>query len=96
MFCGLSARQINEKKDRISLPSRRKTARLILNTYFLTESLKSLAAIGGLFIGLTIYGSMWSGAQDENENGWVIAIIWSLGIVTITNMIRIASSALSP
>jgi len=64
--------------------------------YFLTESLKSIGTIIGLFVGLTIYGSMWSGAQDENKNGWVIALIWSIGIVAIANTIRVASSALNP
>lgn len=31
---------------------------------------------------------MWSGAQSENKNGWVIAVIWSLGVTAIVQAVN--------
>jgi uncharacterized membrane protein YiaA len=28
-----------------------------------------------LFVSLTIYGAMWSGAQQNNQKGWVVAVL---------------------
>jgi uncharacterized membrane protein YiaA len=30
-----------------------------------------------LFVLLTIYGAMWNGAQQSNQKGWVVAVLWS-------------------
>jgi hypothetical protein len=59
----------------------------------IAEATRLLIQLAGLFVILTIYGSMWMGAQDENQNGWVIAAIWSFGIVTIANSVRLIFSA---
>jgi hypothetical protein len=53
------------------------------------DAIRIAVQFGGLFIILTIYGSMWKGAQEENQNGWVIAVIWSFAIVSIANTARI-------
>ncbi len=31
-----------------------------------------------LFVLFTVQGAMWSAAQAENRNGWVIALIWAV------------------
>jgi hypothetical protein len=36
---------------------------------------------------------MWSAAQDQNRNGWVIALIWSVATVIVIVAIRAADHA---
>jgi len=33
-----------------------------------------------LFIVLTIYGTMWKGAQDQGQRGWVVALVWAVAL----------------
>ena len=35
-----------------------------------------------VFVCLTIYGAMWHGAQEHRENGWVIAILSTMVILS--------------
>jgi hypothetical protein len=37
----------------------------------------------GLFVVFTVQGAMWKGAQDENRNGWVIALLWAVAVATL-------------
>lgn len=63
--------------------------RVSLFSHIIIEVLKILVQFLGLFVLLTIYGAMWSGAQDENQNGWVIALIWSISVVVAVNLLKI-------
>jgi succinate dehydrogenase/fumarate reductase cytochrome b subunit len=36
-----------------------------------------------LFVLLTIYGAMWNGAQQSNQKGWVVAVLWSTVILVV-------------
>ena len=36
-----------------------------------------------LFIAFTVQGAMWSGAQQDNRNGWVIALIWAVATLVL-------------
>ncbi|MCP9943165.1 hypothetical protein KBY70_12275 [Cyanobium sp. ATX 6E8] len=36
-----------------------------------------------LFVLLTIYGAMWNGAQQNNQTGWVVAVLWSTVILVV-------------
>ena len=36
-----------------------------------------------LFIGLTIYGAMWSGAQENGKRGWAVALVWALSLLVV-------------
>lgn len=47
-----------------------------------------------VFIGLTIYGAMWHGAQEANKNGWVVALLWAIAIVALFNGLHLAQEAL--
>jgi succinate dehydrogenase/fumarate reductase cytochrome b subunit len=38
-----------------------------------------------LFVLLTIYGAMWNGAQQNNQKGWVVAVLWSTVILVVLN-----------
>lgn len=38
-----------------------------------------------LFVTLTIYGAMWKGAEDQGRRGWVVALLWSVGLVIALN-----------
>lgn len=42
-----------------------------------------LVLTAALFVGFTVQGAMWSAAQQENRNGWVIALIWSLATAIV-------------
>lgn len=53
--------------------------------------LRSLLTTFVLFVALTVYGAMWSGAQDENENGWLIALLWSVGVVLVATLAGLAN-----
>jgi hypothetical protein len=44
---------------------------------------KWLLQVIGLFVVFTVQGAMWKGAQDENRNGWVIALLWAVAVVTL-------------
>jgi type IV secretory pathway VirB2 component (pilin) len=48
-----------------------------------------------VFIALTVYGAMWHGAQEGNKNGWVIALIWTIGIVALLNGVHLAQEVWS-
>ena len=52
-----------------------------------------LLLMAALFVGFTVQGSMWSAAQDQNRNGWVIALIWSVATVIVIVAIRAADHA---
>jgi len=47
-----------------------------------------------LFLGLTIYGAMWRGAQDHGRKGWLIALIWSVVILLLWHAIEAAHQLL--
>jgi hypothetical protein len=49
-----------------------------------------LLLMAALFVGFTVQGAMWSAAQDQNRNGWVIALIWSVATVIVIVAIRAA------
>jgi hypothetical protein len=36
-----------------------------------------------LFIVFTVQGAMWSGAQQENRNGWVIALLFTVATLVL-------------
>ncbi|MEY3912458.1 MAG: hypothetical protein RL509_502 [Pseudomonadota bacterium] len=42
-----------------------------------------LSQVMGLFVVFTVQGAMWKGAQDENRNGWVIALLWAVAVSTL-------------
>ena len=49
-----------------------------------------------LFVGFTVQGAMWRAAQDENRNGWVIALLWAVMAVAMLNGIHAAQDLLFP
>ena len=49
-----------------------------------------LLLAAGLFVGFTVLGAMWSAAQQENRNGWVIALIWTVATVIVIGGIHSA------
>ena len=49
-----------------------------------------LVLLAALFVGFTVQGAMWSAAQAENRNGWVIALIWSLVTAIVIESIHTA------
>ena len=49
-----------------------------------------LLLAAALFVGFTVQGAMWSGAQQENRNGWVIAFIWTVATVIVIGGIQTA------
>jgi hypothetical protein len=52
-----------------------------------------LLLIAALFVGFTVQGAMWSAAQNENRNGWVIAVIWSVATLIVIISIRAGEHA---
>jgi len=56
-------------------------------------ALLCLLLMAALFVGFTVQGSMWSAAQDQNRNGWVIALIWSVATVIVIVAIRASDHA---
>jgi hypothetical protein len=36
-----------------------------------------------LFLGLTVFGAMWSGAQGSGKRGWAVALIWALSLLVL-------------
>ena len=52
-----------------------------------------LLLMAALFVGFTVQGAMWAAAQDQNRNGWVIALIWSIATVIVIVAIRAADHA---
>ena len=52
-----------------------------------------LLLMAALFVGFTVQGAMWSAAQDQNRNGWVIALIWSVATVIVIVAIRASDHA---
>jgi hypothetical protein len=62
---------------------------------FLLYPLTAAIQLVAVFIGLTIYGAMWSAAQDRDENGWLIALLWTIALVTAINGYHFAGNALS-
>lgn len=50
-----------------------------------------LLLLVALFVGFTVQGAMWAAAQDQNRNGWVIALIWSLATAIVINGIHTAT-----
>lgn len=40
------------------------------------------------FLALSSYGAMWRGAEEHGRKGWFIALIWSVGLVTILNLLH--------
>jgi hypothetical protein len=49
--------------------------------------------MAALFVGFTVQGAMWSAAQEQNRNGWVIALIWSVASLIVIIGIRAAEHA---
>ena len=49
-----------------------------------------LLLMAALFVGFIVQGAMWAAAQDQNRNGWVIALIWSIATVIVIVGIRAA------
>jgi len=49
-----------------------------------------------LFIAFTVQGAMWSGAQQENRNGWVIALIWAVATLVLMEGSHALHDALFP
>ena len=49
--------------------------------------------MAALFVGFTVQGAMWSAAQEQNRNGWVIALIWSVVSLIVIVGIRSAEHA---
>ena len=49
-----------------------------------------LVLTAALFVGFTVQGAMWSAAQQENRNGWVIALISSLATAIVLHGINTA------
>ena len=49
-----------------------------------------LLLMAALFVGFTVQGAMWSAAQEQNRNGWVIAVIWSVASLIVIIGIRAA------
>jgi uncharacterized membrane protein len=62
---------------------------------FLLYPLTAAIQLVTVFIGLTVYGAMWSAAQDRDENGWLIALLWTIALVTAFNGYHFAGNALS-
>ena len=52
-----------------------------------------LLLMAALFVGFTVQGAMWSAAQEQNRNGWVIALIWSVATLIVIIGIRAAEHA---
>jgi predicted membrane-bound mannosyltransferase len=52
-----------------------------------------LLLMAALFVGFTVQGAMWSAAQEQNRNGWVIALIWSVASLIVIIGIRAAEHA---
>ena len=52
-----------------------------------------LLLMAALFVGFTVQGAMWSAAQEQNSNGWVIALIWSVATLIVIIGIRAAEHA---
>jgi|GEM_PF-5339986 hypothetical protein len=50
---------------------------------FAYQLTKWLLQVIGLFVVFTVQGAMWKGAQDENRNGWVIALLWAVAVATL-------------
>ena len=48
--------------------------------YFLSPLLLAAQALL-VFVCLTIYGAMWNGAQQDNQKGWVVALLWTTVIL---------------
>jgi hypothetical protein len=46
----------------------------------LLASLAWIVQCFSFFIGLTIFGAMWKGAQDHGRRGWVVALIWAIAL----------------
>lgn len=41
-----------------------------------------------LFVGLSVYGAMWRGAQDHRRNGWFVALLWTVAFLVLLNTIH--------
>lgn len=39
--------------------------------------------IFALLIAFSVQGAMWRGAQDRNNNGWVVALIWAVACTAL-------------
>ena len=50
-------------------------------TSILTWALQIFA----LFIAFSVQGAMWRGAQDRNNNGWVVALTWAVACTALIN-----------
>ena len=50
---------------------------------FAYQLTKWLLQVIGLFVVFTVQGAMWRAAQDENRNGWVIALLWAVAVATL-------------
>ncbi len=49
-----------------------------------------------LFIAFTVQGAMWSGAQQENRNGWVVALVWAVATLVLIEGSHAFHDALFP
>ena len=49
-----------------------------------------LLLLASLFVGFTVQGAMWKGAEDANRNGWVVALVWSLVTAIVIKSIHTA------
>jgi hypothetical protein len=54
----------------------------------LLSSITWLLQAFAFFIGLTIYGSMWKGAQDHGQRGWVVALIWAIALMITVQSLK--------
>jgi hypothetical protein len=49
----------------------------VTNTFTINGTLLQFFA---LFLGLSVYGAMWKGAQDHGQLGWAVALIWAVAL----------------
>lgn len=54
----------------------------------LSTVLSWLLLMVALFVGFIVQGAMWAAAQDQNRNGWVIALTWPLAIAIVIDGIH--------
>ena len=55
-----------------------------------------LVGVSGLFVGFTVMAAMWRAAEEENRNGWVIALVWAVATMIVLSGIQAASHVLAP
>ena len=43
-----------------------------------------------LYVGLTYFGGLWKGAQDQGKHGWLASLLWAIGLLVILNFLHYA------